>query len=183
MRENDTNQVIIVSGESGAGKTESSKYMVKHMVHMCQKGDMVLHEKIVKINPLLEAFGNAKTIMNDNSSRYAKYLEISFKEGGELAGAVVTDYMLEKSRVVHQNNGERNFHIFYAMFAECTQEVLDDLFLNDPVDSYRIMQSDQYNLGETERFKKMYYDSMEILQKIKVVSKHNYSFDKCKIFT
>ncbi|XP_060583227.1 myosin-IIIb-like [Ruditapes philippinarum] len=168
MRENDTNQVIIVSGESGAGKTESTKYMVKHMVHMCQKGDMVLHEKIVKINPLLEAFGNAKTIMNDNSSRYAKYLEITFKEGGELAGAGVRDYMLEKSRVVHQNNGERNFHIFYAMFAGCTQEVLDDLFLNDPVESYRIMQSDQSYLGETERFKKMYDDSMEILQKIEV---------------
>ncbi|XP_053409096.1 uncharacterized protein LOC123560719 isoform X2 [Mercenaria mercenaria] len=170
MRENDANQVIIVSGESGAGKTESTKHMVKHMVHMSQKADMELHEKIVKINPLLEAFGNAKTIMNDNSSRYAKYLEISFKDGGELAGAVVRDYMLEKSRVVHQNDGEGNFHIFYALFAGCHQEALDDLFLNEPADRYRIMQSDPINLGETEKYKQMYYESMDILQKINVNS-------------
>ncbi|XP_053372898.1 uncharacterized protein LOC123560715 [Mercenaria mercenaria] len=168
MRENDANQVIIVSGESGAGKTESTKHMVKHMVHMSQKGDMELHEKIVKINPLLEAFGNAKTIMNDNSSRYAKYLEISFKDGGELAGAVVRDYMLEKSRVVHQNNGEGNFHIFYALFAGCRQEALDDLFLNEPTDHYRIMQSDPTSLGETEKYKQMYHESMDILRKINV---------------
>ncbi|KAL4229437.1 chitin synthase I [Mactra antiquata] len=168
MWETDTNQVIIVSGESGAGKTESTKYMVKHMVYMCNKGQSELHDKIVEINPLLEAFGNAKTTMNENSSRYAKYLELSFNDNEGLAGVVVRDYMLEKSRVVHQNDGEGIFHFFYALFAGCPSEMMNDLFLEKPARSYRILQSDDESLSMTDKYQKMYNDSMSIMGKLDI---------------
>ncbi|KAH3703118.1 hypothetical protein DPMN_078147 [Dreissena polymorpha] len=170
MLQTDTDQVIIVSGESGAGKTESTKYMVKHLVHMCKGGDMELHNKLIEINPLLEAFGNAKTTLNENSSRFAKYLEVSFKEDGQLAGAVVRDYMLEKSRIVYQSEGEGIFHIFYAMFAGCTPTQRGDLFLPSDIDQYRILRSDPYHVDRTDSYKKMFSETMKILEKINVDS-------------
>ncbi|KAH3703114.1 hypothetical protein DPMN_078143 [Dreissena polymorpha] len=170
MLQTDTDQVIIVSGESGAGKTESTKYMVKHLVHMCKGGDMELHNKLIEINPLLEAFGNAKTTLNENSSRFAKYLEVSFKDDGQLAGAVVRDYMLEKSRIVHQSEGEGIFHIFYAMFAGCTQTQMEDLFLASDIDQFRILRSDPNHVDRTDSYKKMFSETMNILDKIKVDS-------------
>ncbi|WAR05203.1 MYO3B-like protein [Mya arenaria] len=167
MRDTETDQVIIVSGESGAGKTESTKYMVKHIVHMCQSGNMDLHEKIIEVNPLLEAFGNAKTILNENSSRFAKYLDITFKEDGQLAGAVVRDYMLEKSRVVFQSPDEGIFHIFYALFYGCPPEKMEDLFLASDMDQFRIMRSDAYAVYKKDEYKEMYNKIMHILDLIK----------------
>ncbi|KAL3836174.1 hypothetical protein ACJMK2_021616 [Sinanodonta woodiana] len=166
MREYKTDQVIIVCGESGAGKTESTKYMVKHFVHMSKSNNRELHEKIIKVNPLLEAFGNAKTTMNHNSSRFAKYLELSFKKDGDLAGVVIRDYMLEKSRVVSRCENEGNFHIFYSLFYGTPTATLKELHLEKPIKDYRILQSDQSLLGNKEKYIKMYKEQLEILQQI-----------------
>ncbi|XP_071156753.1 chitin synthase chs-2-like [Mytilus edulis] len=166
MRETETNQVILVSGESGAGKTESTKLMVKHFVHMCPHGNEDLHDKVVKVNPLLEAFGNAQTIMNENSSRFAKFLELSFEENGQVLGAVVRDYMLEKSRVVNYSFDEGNFHIFYSLFAGAERQQLDELSLKEAKDYKILKNGSQDLLNKTTEYKQMYTDQMSVLQQI-----------------
>ncbi|XP_048474444.1 myosin-IIIb [Rhincodon typus] len=109
------NQCIVISGESGAGKTESTKLLLRQIMELC-KGNSQLERQILQVNPLLEAFGNAQTVMNDNSSRFGKYIQLRFHNTA-VKGAKINEYLLEKSRVVHQDEGERNFHIFYYMFA------------------------------------------------------------------
>ena len=113
------------SGESGAGKTESAKFIIRQIIKLCQGGGVVngsdqreLENKILQVNPVLEAFGNARTNMNDNSSRFGKYTELIFEGSqGTVLGARISEYLLEKSRVVAQAPGERNFHILYYLFA------------------------------------------------------------------
>uniref|UniRef100_A0A7N9CKG6 Myosin IF n=1 Tax=Macaca fascicularis TaxID=9541 RepID=A0A7N9CKG6_MACFA len=109
------NQCVIISGESGAGKTVAAKYIMGYISKVSGGGDKVQHVKdiILQSNPLLEAFGNAKTVRNNNSSRFGKYFEIQFSRGGEPDGGKISNFLLEKSRVVMQNENERNFHIYY----------------------------------------------------------------------
>lgn len=129
-------QVCVVSGESGAGKTEATKYFIKHLTHICHGLEMPgLHHKLVNLNPVLEAFGNAQTLMNDNSSRFGKFTELVFTRDGRIRGATMRQYLLEKSRIIFQNTGEQNFHIFYLFFATTTE---DDRFTYSlhPPESY-----------------------------------------------
>ncbi|KAK3095804.1 hypothetical protein FSP39_019412 [Pinctada imbricata] len=114
----DQNQSIIVSGESGAGKTVSAKYAMRYfaMVGGSQTETQV-EQKVLASNPIMESIGNAKTTRNDNSSRFGKYIEISFNKRNEIIGAHMRTYLLEKSRVVYQAPEERNYHIFYQMCA------------------------------------------------------------------
>eukprot|EP00928_Gymnodinium_smaydae_P012436 TRINITY_DN14509_c0_g1_i4.p1 TRINITY_DN14509_c0_g1~~TRINITY_DN14509_c0_g1_i4.p1 ORF type:complete len:341 (-),score=76.08 TRINITY_DN14509_c0_g1_i4:86-1069(-) len=113
------NQAVLVSGESGAGKTETTKYVLLYMSEVL-KSDAGLAENLLRINPLLEAFGNAKTVRNDNSSRFGKWIEVNVDASlMSIAGASVTDYLLEVTRVVSQGPGDRNYHIFYQL---CTEE-------------------------------------------------------------
>eukprot|EP00054_Salpingoeca_dolichothecata_P027671 m.204047 g.204047 ORF g.204047 m.204047 type:complete len:1201 (+) comp26016_c2_seq1:100-3702(+) len=109
------NQVVVISGESGAGKTESTKFVISHLLRLCRGVEGSLQYKILQINPLLEAFGNAQTVMNHNSSRFGKFIELLFNEDGLVGGALLSDYLLERSRVVFQDSMERNFHIFYYL--------------------------------------------------------------------
>uniref|UniRef100_A0A8C4R7U3 Myosin IE n=1 Tax=Eptatretus burgeri TaxID=7764 RepID=A0A8C4R7U3_EPTBU len=111
------NQCVIISGESGAGKTVAAKYIMSYVSKVSGGGPKVQHIKdiILLSNPLLEAFGNAKTVRNNNSSRFGKYFEIQFSRGGEPDGGKISNFLLEKSRVVSQNPNERNFHIFYQL--------------------------------------------------------------------
>jgi myosin heavy subunit len=132
LRRTGCNQCCVVSGESGAGKTETTKLMVQHIVHLCKSRQGRLHERIVQVNPLLEAFGNAQTVMNNNSSRFGKYIELIFSHGGEILGAHISEYLLEKSRVVSHGTGERNFHIFYYMFAGLHPDQLRNNLLDRP---------------------------------------------------
>lgn len=110
------NQCVIISGESGAGKTEAAKRIMQYIASVSGGSDSSIQEikeMVLATNPLLESFGNAKTLRNNNSSRFGKYLELQFNAQGEPVGANITNYLLEKSRVVGQITNERNFHIFY----------------------------------------------------------------------
>ncbi|KFP33369.1 Unconventional myosin-XV, partial [Colius striatus] len=108
------NQCIIISGESGSGKTEATKLILRYLAAVSQKRSPA--PQILEATPLLESFGNAKTVRNDNSSRFGKFVEI-FLEDGLICGAITSQYLLEKSRVVFQAKTERNYHIFYEMLA------------------------------------------------------------------
>uniref|UniRef100_A0AAV2L495 Myosin motor domain-containing protein n=1 Tax=Knipowitschia caucasica TaxID=637954 RepID=A0AAV2L495_KNICA len=110
-------QCVVISGESGAGKTEGAHLLVQQLTFLGKANNQTLQEKILLVNNLVEAFGNACTVINDNSSRFGKYLEMKFTAGGTVVGAQISEYLLEKSRVIHQATGERNFHIFYYVYA------------------------------------------------------------------
>ncbi|XP_045475987.1 unconventional myosin-XV isoform X2 [Harmonia axyridis] len=110
-------QVVVISGESGSGKTESTKLVMQYLAAVAPsapRGQALVTEQILEAAPLLEAFGNARTTRNDNSSRFGKYLEVYFKNGS-IMGAKITQYLLEKSRIVTQAPHERNYHVFYEL--------------------------------------------------------------------
>ncbi|XP_075464142.1 unconventional myosin-Ie-like isoform X1 [Ascaphus truei] len=144
------NQCVIISGESGAGKTVAAKYIMGYVSKVSGGGSKVQHVKdiILKSNPLLEAFGNAKTVRNNNSSRFGKYFEIQFSRGGEPDGGKISNFLLEKSRVVSQNTGERNFHIFYQLLEGATPEDRENLGVTTPDYYYYLNQSAVYNVDD-----------------------------------
>ncbi|KAI9469047.1 MAG: P-loop containing nucleoside triphosphate hydrolase protein [Benjaminiella poitrasii] len=133
------NQCIIISGESGAGKTEAAKRIMQYIAAVSGDGQnssiKEIKEMVLATNPLLESFGCAKTLRNDNSSRHGKYLEIQFNGQGEPVGAVITNYLLEKNRVVGQIDNERNFHIFYQLTKAAPEEYQKSFGIQGP-DSY-----------------------------------------------
>ena len=112
-------QSILVSGESGAGKTETNKHLMQYLAWRSRAGGGVssLAEAILQSNPVLEAFGNAKTSRNNNSSRFGKFVKILIEEKGAICGAKMASYLLEKSRVVTVAEGERNYHVLYHLAA------------------------------------------------------------------
>ncbi|KAL0279116.1 UNVERIFIED_CONTAM: hypothetical protein PYX00_000736 [Menopon gallinae] len=111
-----TPQAIVISGESGAGKTESANLLLKQLVYLGKAPNRTLEERILQVNPIMEAFGNARTGINANSSRFGKYLDLILTGSGKVTGARVSVYLLEQSRVVQQPDGERNFHVFYYLY-------------------------------------------------------------------
>lgn len=131
MSRNKKSQVCVISGESGAGKTESAKQFIRQIMDVSARGVMgggaadathvrakhPVETKITQQNPILESFGNAKTVMNDNSSRFGKFIELQFGGQGTVVGAEMQHYLLEKARIVAQGPGERNYHIFGMLFA------------------------------------------------------------------
>ncbi|XP_046494264.1 unconventional myosin-If [Equus quagga] len=146
------NQCVIISGESGAGKTVAAKYIMGYISKVSGGGEKVQHVKdiILQSNPLLEAFGNAKTVRNNNSSRFGKYFEIQFSRGGEPDGGRISNFLLEKSRVVMQNENERNFHIYYQLLEGASQEQRQNLGLMTPDYYYYLNQSDTYKVDGTD---------------------------------
>ncbi|XP_042909749.1 unconventional myosin-Va isoform X2 [Parasteatoda tepidariorum] len=132
MERESKNQSIIVSGESGAGKTVSAKYAMRYFATVGGSSEETqIEKKVLASNPIMEAIGNAKTTRNDNSSRFGKYIEIDFNSRYNIIGANMRTYLLEKSRVVFQASDERNYHIFYQLCASSELEELQDLQLGD----------------------------------------------------
>ncbi|EDV19560.1 uncharacterized protein TRIADDRAFT_51158 [Trichoplax adhaerens] len=134
-------QSILCTGESGAGKTENTKKVIQYLAAVAgaAKGGE-LEAQLLEANPILEAFGNAKTIRNDNSSRFGKFIRINFDAAGFIVGANIETYLLEKSRAIRQAPDERNFHIFYQMLLGATPEMKDDLLL-EKIDKYNYMSN------------------------------------------
>ncbi|CAD5118005.1 DgyrCDS6746 [Dimorphilus gyrociliatus] len=139
-------QSIIVSGESGAGKTESTKYILKYLTESWGTHAGPIEDRINESNPLLEAFGNAKTVRNNNSSRFGKFVEIHFDKKMLVAGGYISHYLLEKSRICTQSPEERNYHIFYRMCAGAPETLYNSLKLAAP-DQFRYL-----NRGNTQFF-------------------------------
>ncbi|XP_060683366.1 unconventional myosin-Ib isoform X1 [Hemiscyllium ocellatum] len=144
LRDQDKDQCILITGESGAGKTEASKLVMSYVAAVCGKGAEVnqVKEQLLQSNPVLEAFGNAKTMRNDNSSRFGKYMDIEFDFKGDPLGGVISNYLLEKSRVVKQPRGERNFHIFYQLLSGGSEDLLKQLKLEREFNQYNYLGLD-----------------------------------------
>uniref|UniRef100_A0A8C5D8T1 Unconventional myosin-Ih-like n=1 Tax=Gouania willdenowi TaxID=441366 RepID=A0A8C5D8T1_GOUWI len=141
MQSEFNNHFILISGESGAGKTEASKKILQFYAVSCPSTRLLnnIRDRLLLSNPVLEAFGNAKTLKNDNSSRFGKYMDIQFDHQGGAVGGHILSYLLEKSRVVHQNHGERNFHIFYQLVEGGEEELLRWLGLERNCKNYRYL--------------------------------------------
>ncbi|CAD5223229.1 unnamed protein product [Bursaphelenchus okinawaensis] len=139
------NQSMLITGESGAGKTENTKKVISYFAVVggssnktkkSGKADASLEDQIVRTNPVLEAYGNAKTVRNNNSSRFGKFIRIHFNNAGKLAGGDIEHYLLEKSRVIKQAPGERNYHIFYQIMSDAIPGLKQKLFLTKGVKEY-----------------------------------------------
>ncbi|XP_051243442.1 myosin-16-like [Dicentrarchus labrax] len=133
------NQSMLITGESGAGKTENTKKVIQYFANVGASGSKAsdskgsLEDQIIQANPVLEAFGNAKTIRNNNSSRFGKFIRIHFGPTAKLAGADIESYLLEKSRVISQQAAERGYHIFYQLLSGRKPELIEALLLSpDP---------------------------------------------------
>ncbi|XP_076854557.1 unconventional myosin-Ih [Brachyhypopomus gauderio] len=135
------NHFILISGESGAGKTEATKKILQYYAVSCPSSALLdtVRDRMLMSNPVLESFGNAKTLKNDNSSRFGKYMDIQFDSQGDAVGGHILSYLLEKSRVVHQNHGERNFHIFYQLVEGGDEDMLRQLGLERDTQYYNYL--------------------------------------------
>mmetsp|Transcript_13168 Transcript_13168/g.23373 ORF Transcript_13168/g.23373 Transcript_13168/m.23373 type:complete len:1804 (+) Transcript_13168:226-5637(+) len=147
-------QSCIVSGESGAGKTEATKLFLQYVAEKSKRESSVaskgksndsggIQHKVLEANPLMEAFGNAKTVRNDNSSRFGKFIKIQLTSQGEIVGGSIINYLLEKSRLVNQGEGERNYHIFYQLCAAANMDpnLKEKYNLSDATQYYYLNQS------------------------------------------
>merc|ERR1719355_323034 len=135
------NQSILITGESGAGKTENTKKVISYFATICssgkrREGEASLEDKIVGTNPVMEAWGNAKTVRNDNSSRFGKFIRIHFNQAGKLSGADMVIYLLEKSRLTYQQPLERCYHSFYNLMSDAVPDLKEKCLLSDDVRDY-----------------------------------------------
>nr|XP_009678637.1 PREDICTED: myosin-10 isoform X2 [Struthio camelus australis] len=187
MLQDREDQSILCTGESGAGKTENTKKVIQYLAHVASshKGRKdhnipgELERQLLQANPILESFGNAKTVKNDNSSRFGKFIRINFDVTGYIVGANIETYLLEKSRAVRQAKDERTFHIFYQLLAGAGEHLKSDLLL-EGFNNYRFLsngyipipgQQDKDNFQETmEAMHIMGFSHEEILSMLKVVS-------------
>ncbi|XP_059714001.1 unconventional myosin-IXa isoform X7 [Haemorhous mexicanus] len=146
MLQRKKNQCIVISGESGSGKTQSTNFLIHHLTALSQKGFASGVEQIILgAGPVLEAFGNAKTAHNNNSSRFGKFIQVNYQETGTVRGAYVEKYLLEKSRLVYQEHNERNYHVFYYLLAGASEEERSAFHLKQP-EEYHYLNQDCFSV-------------------------------------
>ncbi|GMH90188.1 hypothetical protein TL16_g11690, partial [Triparma laevis f. inornata] len=162
------NQSIIISGESGAGKTEATKLIMQYLATVTSTGSAStkdLSTRVLSANPLLESFGNARTLRNDNSSRFGKFIKIQFSTNRKIVGATISNYLLEKTRICKQEEGERNYHIFYQLITGASEELTKKLNLEPGVAGFKYLTSPK---GQSKRDAKAYDDTKNCLDRIGV---------------
>ncbi|KAH8868761.1 Myosin heavy chain, non-muscle [Schistosoma japonicum] len=178
MLQDREDQSILCTGESGSGKTENTKKVIQYLAcvatsakhqktsvkNVMSKINGELEAQLLKANPILEAFGNATTIKNDNSSRFGKFIRINFDTSGFIAGANIETYLLEKARVIRQASDERSFHIFYQLLASATPAMQQQLLLNH-ASSYRFLSNGMIELPgvDEQQFFRETTDAMDIM--------------------
>ncbi|RVE62098.1 hypothetical protein OJAV_G00177130 [Oryzias javanicus] len=160
------NQCVLLSGESGAGKTESSRYLIHCLTALSQKtASNGLDRTILGSGPVLEAFGNAKTAENNNSSRFGKFVQLNYLESGVIRGAVINKFLLEKSRVVSRDKDERNYHVFYYLLAGASKDEREQLHLLKTQD-YLYLKQENLCLDDEEKLAQEYqrlHQAMEMV--------------------
>uniref|UniRef100_A0A8C1ZI00 Myosin-9 n=1 Tax=Cyprinus carpio TaxID=7962 RepID=A0A8C1ZI00_CYPCA len=170
MMQDREDQSILCTGESGAGKTENTKKVIQYLAHVASshktKKDQVtqgeLEKQLLQANPILEAFGNAKTVKNDNSSRFGKFIRINFDVNGYIVGANIETYLLEKSRAIRQAKEERTFHMFYYMLTGAGDKLRSELCL-ESYSKYRFLSNGNVTIpGQQDR--DLYLETVEAMR-------------------
>uniref|UniRef100_F6YTJ1 Myosin-9 n=1 Tax=Xenopus tropicalis TaxID=8364 RepID=F6YTJ1_XENTR len=167
MMQDREDQSILCTGESGAGKTENTKKVIQYLAyvatsHKSKKEQGELERQLLQANPILEAFGNAKTVKNDNSSRFGKFIRINFDVNGYIVGANIETYLLEKSRAIRQAKEERTFHIFYYLLSGAGEHLKSDLLL-EAYNKYRFLSNGHVTIpGQQD--KDLFQETMEAMK-------------------
>ncbi|XP_071346332.1 unconventional myosin-IXb isoform X3 [Trachinotus anak] len=177
MLNRQVNQCIVISGESGSGKTESSSYLIHCLTALSQKTySSGLERTILGAGPVLEAFGNAKTAENNNSSRFGKFIQLNYLESGVIRGAVIEKYLLEKCRLVSREKRERNYHVFYYLLVGASKDEQEEFHLLKPQDYLYLKQQDLHI--DDEKFRQEYkrlHQAMEMVGFLASTKKHIFS--------
>ncbi|KAL8606769.1 Unconventional myosin-VI [Nucella lapillus] len=181
MKVSKASQSVIVSGESGAGKTESTKYILRYLTENWGSNSGPIEQRILESNPLLEAFGNAKTVRNNNSSRFGKFVEIHFDNKNMVCGGFISHYLLEKSRICTQSKDERNYHIFYRLCAGAPEELKKKLKLGPP-DQFHYLRKGNTQFFCTRQSEKALPQSRKSPQYLKLGSLHDPVLDDVRDF-
>ncbi|XP_041673164.1 myosin-9-like isoform X2 [Cheilinus undulatus] len=167
MMQDREDQSILCTGESGAGKTENTKKVIQYLAHVAsshktKKDQGELEKQLLQANPILEAFGNAKTVKNDNSSRFGKFIRINFDVNGYIVGANIETYLLEKSRAIRQAKDERTFHVFYYMLTGAGDKLRNELLLEN-YNNYRFLSNGNVTIpGQQD--KDLFQETLEAMK-------------------
>ncbi|XP_029309777.1 unconventional myosin-IXb isoform X2 [Cottoperca gobio] len=178
MLSRQVNQCIVLSGESGSGKTESSSYLIHCLTALSQKTySSGLERTVLGAGPVLEAFGNAKTAENCNSSRFGKFIQLNYLESGVIRGAVIEKYLLERCRLVCRAQRERNYHVFYYLLMGASKDEREEFHLLKPQD-YFYLKQDDLELEDEEKLRQAYkrlHQAMEMVGFLASTKKHIFS--------
>ncbi|XP_069185694.1 myosin heavy chain, muscle isoform X46 [Procambarus clarkii] len=172
MLQNHENQSMLITGESGAGKTENTKKVIAYFANVGastkkkpEEKKQNLEDQIVQTNPVLEAFGNAKTVRNDNSSRFGKFIRIHFGPSGKLSGADIETYLLEKARVISQQPLERSYHMFYQIMSDQIKHMKSMCYLSNDIHDYHIVSQGKVTVASIDDKEDMQFtdDAFDVL--------------------
>merc|ERR1719438_302526 len=163
MLTNGKDQSMLITGESGAGKTENTKKVISYLAMVATSGKksaakkVSLEDQIVATNPILESYGNAKTSRNDNSSRFGKFIRIHFTTSGKLAGCDIESYLLEKSRITQQQEVERSYHIFYQLLQPFVPTMKGKCLLTDDIYDYEYVSQGKVTVASIDDNEELEY--------------------------